>query len=386
MLPFRSHIPFMPSCAFASALAAITLAVGCDLGDSQTLRVTGQIEGNPIRAGSRVGGRVIEVLVREGDRVEQGAVLVRLEADEAQARVDAANARLEQAKATLQKLEAGPRPEEIRQAQSQVDKAEQRLDIAVEGARSQEIETARANVQTAKAALDDAELGFQRMESLLQEGGVAQKQRDDARFALDAANGRYSAAVEQLDLLIEGTRDQEIAAAKADLEGAQAVLDELVNGTRPEDIAAAKAAVKMAQADVALAQVTLRELTVTAPVAGVVESIDAQAGDLVQPGPMVELVDPDDLEASVYVSAALLGALHIGQKISVTTDSHGTERFPAEIIQLAASGEYTPRNLQTQEERVQQVFGVRLQLDSNGGKLRPGMTITADIPRRETGS
>jgi HlyD family secretion protein len=157
------------------------------------------------------------------------------------------------------------------------------------------------------------------------------------------------------------------------------MLDELRAGPRAEDIAAAKAALAVAKADVQRAETALSEMVITAPMDGLVESIDVRAGDLVRPGAAVRMVNPDDLELNVYVSAAMLGHLQVGQEIPFTTDSHGGERFTGAISHIASEGEFTPRNLQTEEERVQQVFKVVLKFDSAGGKLRAGMSATAHL-------
>jgi HlyD family secretion protein len=101
---------------------------------------------------------------------------------------------------------------------------------------------------------------------------------------------------------------------------------------------------------------------------------------LVKPGAIVSIVDPEDLKLYVYVSAAMLGHLRLGQKVPLTTDSDGAEIFEGTITYVAPAGEFTPRNLQTKEERVQQVFGVKLKLNSAGGHLRAGMTVTAHLP------
>jgi HlyD family secretion protein len=93
------------------------------------------------------------------------------------------------------------------------------------------------------------------------------------------------------------------------------------------------------------------------------------------------VADPNDLKLYVYVSALMLGQLRPQQKVELTADAHGDQKFEAAIVQIATQGEFTPRNLQTKEERVQQVFGVKLKLDSAGGRLRAGMTVTAHFPR-----
>ncbi len=363
------------------AVAAVILS-GCERGDPATLRVTGQIEGDIVRAGSRIGGRVAEVLVREGDRVEQGAVLLRLETTDAEAALEAARAQLALAEAQLAKVQSGARAEERRRAEAVMEQARQQYDMAVRGARAQEIETARANVQAAKAALTQARADFERVQTLREGGAVSQQLFDQTRAALEAAEARHRAASEQLALLEEGTRAEQINAAKAALDQAQAVVDELREGARPEDIAMAAAQRDAAAAAVAQAQVALDEMTIRAPLTGVVDSIQVNPGDLAGPGPVVSLLDPDDLELVVYVSAAHLGELRVGGTVPVTTDAHGAERFTGTLTFIANEGEFTPRNLQTQEERVQQVFAVKVALDSAGGKLRPGMGATAHLDVR----
>lgn len=360
-------------------LIVLILWTGCSPNNNGVLSVSGQIEGVSVSPGSRMGGRVDEVLVQEGGRVKKGDVLVRLEADEAEARVAAARAQLAQAKAHLAKLEAGPRPEQIGQAAAAVTRAEEQYRLAVTGFRSQEIEAARAAVEAARAKRDEAESSFRRAKHLVQEQAISQADFDRAKHVLQAEEAQLEGANERLDLLTQGSRAEEIGIAKAALDQAQAVLDELRNGARQEDIEAARALRDAAAAELQRAEAAAREMVVTAPCDGVVEAIDVHPGDLVKPGPIVRIVDPDDLELVVYVSAAALGRLRPGQEVPLTTDSHGDERFAGVIAQIASQGEFTPRNLQTQEERVQQMFGIKIKLDSAHGKLRAGMTATAHL-------
>ncbi|MCF6287482.1 MAG: HlyD family efflux transporter periplasmic adaptor subunit, partial [Candidatus Hydrogenedentes bacterium] len=152
-------------------------------------------------------------------------------------------------------------------------------------------------------------------------------------------------------------------------------------GAREEDIAAARAARDGAIAERTRAQIGVDEMKIVAPQVGIIESLDVRPGDLLRPGPVVRVVDPEDLEVTIFVGAAMLGHLHVQQEISFSADAFDNVLFQGTIRRIASEGEYTPRNLQTQEERVQQVFGVTIDLDTHGGKLRPGMTITAQLPR-----
>lgn len=364
----------------AILVPVLALVAGCAPYDADTVSVTGQIEAVDVGLGSRIGGRVSETLVEEGDAVKKGDVLVRLETNEASAGLAAAEAKLAQADALLAKLEAGARPEEIRQAEAAATRAEEQYRMAQRGLRSQEVQAAAAAADAARAQRDLARAEYLRIEKLSQTNVVSKERYDQAKHAFEAAESQYEAAREKQDMAAEGARTEEIAMAKAGFEQAAAALDLLRNGARQEDLAAARAAKAAAEADVSRAQVALDEMTVISPRDGVVESIDIHPGDLVKAGPVAKIVDPEDLELVVYVSALMLGKLKVGQKIPLTTDAHGDERFEAEILRIATEGEFTPRNLQTREERVQQVFGVKLKLNSAGGKLRAGMTAIAHFP------
>lgn len=350
---------------------------GCGGGDVSTLDVSGEIESRASDVGSRVGGRVVEVLVEEGASVEPGAVLVRLDGAEAAAAVGGAESRVAQAQAGLSKLEAGARAEEIRAGEAAVRRAEQQYQLALRGARSQEIRAGEAAVSAARAQRDELRAELGRVEGLYKGNAISQQRYDQARHGLEGAQAQLDAAQERLDALTEGTREEEVGMAKAFLDQAVASLDLLRAGARAEDIAGARALRDGAVADLARARVVLDEMVIRSPIKGVVESLELEVGDLVGPGPALTVVDPEDLELNVYVSGVMLGHLGVGQEVAVTTDSHGAERFVGRILQLATEGEYTPRNLQTVEERVQQVYRVKVGLDSGGGKLRAGMAATA---------
>lgn len=365
----------------ASVVLLAALALGCEANKNGMLDVTGQIEGVAVTAGSKIGGRVMEVPAKEGDTVKPGDVLVRLDDAEAQAALAAATAQLAGAEAQLAKLETGATPEQLRQAEAAARAAEEQYRMAENGARDEEVRGARAALDAAMAQRDQAQADFKRVDKLFKEGVATQRQFDQAQTALDTAEAQYRGAKEKHEMVVKGLRDEEIAAAKALYERAAAALDEVRRGARAEDLAAARAARDAAAAGQQRAEVALREMTIVAPIGGLLESVDVHPGDLVRPGPVVRLLDPEDLEMVVYISAAMLGKVHVGQTVKLSTDSHGAEVFEAKIIYIAAEGEYTPRNLQTQEERVQQVFGVKLKLNSAGGKLRPGMTATAHIPK-----
>ncbi len=352
---------------------------GCETRDPAGLSVTGIIEGGTVEVGSLTGGRVAVVHVSEGDAVEADSILIELEADDAEAALAAANAQLAEAQAALAKAERGARPEQLRQAEAATEAAEAQYALAMEGARGQEIEGARAALEAATAQREEAENDLRRAKRLHGEEVISERDYQRARTAFEAAMAQERQARERLDALVEGSRAEEIRMARANRDQAQATLDEVRAGARSEDIERARAAVEAAEADVRRAERGQRETVVRAPAAMVVESLDVRTGDLVQPGAVARLVDPHDLTVTVYVSAVALGHLSVDKPVELTTDAHGDRVFNGRIIRLASEGEFTPRNLQTEEERVQQVFGVKIRIEPADGLLRPGMAATAHL-------
>ncbi len=367
----------------AWVIILVVVAAGCFNGGDRALHVAGLLEGIDVEAGSLVGGRIAMVHVKEGDRVAQGDLLVELDPKDVAPLVAASEARLRQAEATLAKLEAGARIEQIRQAEAAAEQAGQQYAMALKGARSQEIDATRASAEAARAQRDDAQQAFERAQRLFETGAASEMAYDQAKNTLSAARAQYTAALEKLDLVAEGTRDEEVQMAKAAFDQAQAMLEELKNGARPEDIAAARAARDAASADLEMARSHLQEMSVRAPMDGVIESIDVEPGDLVQPGPIVRIVDPEELELVVYVSAAMLSRIRLGQRLSLTADGDDAT-YEGEVIFMANQGEFTPRNLQTEEARSRQMFGIKLRVPSYDGALKAGMTATARIPLNGT--
>ena len=341
------------------------------------LLVTGQIEGVAINAGSKIGGRVLEVPAQEGQRVKRGDVLLKLDDAETQAVLAAAKANVAKADAALAKLKAGATAEQLRQAEAAAAVAQQQYTMALNGARAEEVAAAHALAEAARAQRDTAAREFTRIEGLFNQQAVSKSQYDQARGARDASEAQFKAASEKEAMAVKGARSEEIGMAKAAADRAQAFLDEVRTGARPEDIALAQAARDAAAADVQRAEAALREMTIVAPLDAVVESLDVRPGDIIKPGPIVRLVDPEDLELVTYLGAAHLGQVALNSTIPLTTDAYGDERFSGTVKQIAEQGEFTPRNLQTQEERVQQVFAIKLKLDSHKGRLRAGMSATA---------
>ena len=342
-------------------------------GYAPPLEVSGFIEADEIRVGSRVGGRVAEVLVAEGDVVKPGDVLFRVEPFDLQARLSQGKAQLAGAQAELARLKAGYRIEEVEQARARRDRLAATLAKLVAGPRPAEIQIAEQRLQVARANMELADIEQKRLTPLVAGKTASQNELDRANREVKAGEANRIAAEQQLALLKEGTRREELTEGRAGLAEADAALKLMEAGYRKQEIDQAAAKAAAAEADVAATQTQVDELLVKSPTACVVEAVDLRPGDLVAPnGPTIALLDMSRVWVRTYVPENQLGRVKLGQRVPVRVDSFPDQRFSGTVTFLATQAEFTPRNIQTPEERSKQVFRAKVTLDPSD-KLRVGM-------------
>ena len=342
---------------------------------------SGTVEARTISVGSRVGGRVKAVLAKEGDRVEPGQPLVELEPADLPAQRLMAKAQLDQAKATLDKLKNGARPEEIEEAKARAQTANAALEETRVGARSEQIAAATSRLVAAQVAVDKAQLDAGRARRLFDTQAISQAARDDAETLLKGAVAQRDAAAQALDELKNGSRREDIAQAQARANEAHASAKLVVLGSRVEDIQAAQAAVDAAQGRREQMDVLIGELVVRAPRAAHVESLDLRPGDILAPNATAgSLVEDDQLYVRIYVPETQLGFVHPNQEVPISVDSFPGRSFAGVVEHINQVGEYSPRNLQTADERANQVFATRVGL-KQAGELRAGMAAFIRVPR-----
>jgi HlyD family secretion protein len=298
-----------------------------------TILATGRIEATEVDISAEVAGKLDKLPVEEGDRVEKGRLVAKIEDSQFRAEVARAEAALQAARATLADLEAGARP--------------------------QELDRARAQVALTKATLELAQADWHRIEQLFEEKVISKNQLDNARTNVDIAESRYKAALEELRLLEAGFRPDQIQAARWQVKQAQAALD--------------------------LAQVRLEKTDIFSPITGIVLVKDSEAGEVISPGvPILTVADPQDMWVKIYINEADLGKIKLGQAAKVRVDSFPERDFAGTITYISDEAEFTPKNIQTLEDRVKLVFAVKVGIDNLGGLLKPGMY--ADIELEEMGS
>jgi HlyD family secretion protein len=338
-MPLHPRTPL----AFGLFLTAVASLGGCaSKRPSDHVRVSGQVEATDVRVATLVGGRLLERPVAEGERVDAGRLIARLDTADADLAVARADAEREQANAQLHLLLAGARPEDIRQAEAQ-------------------LATAESDVRAGESELTASEADVARFDALLASNSGSRKQRDDAVTRRDVAAAR-----------VQGARDRVRAAREH--------VSRLRSGARPQEIEAARARVKTAEAQIAQLRKAIADATVTAPVSGVVTETLADVGELLQPhAPIVVITDLDHAWANVYMDEPDVPRIRLGQQATVFSDAGGPG-LAGIVSFIAAKAEFTPRNVQTAEDRSKLVYRVKVTVDNTRGVLKPGMPVEAELP------
>jgi HlyD family secretion protein len=397
------------------------------------LLVSGFIEADEVEIAAEIGGRVVELPFEEGDEVEVGDVLVRLDPALLQAQRDITQARLELSEAQRDLVEAGARAEVIAQAQAQVDIAQGSLegaqavlgdaaalrndpqDIQVQIAQAQtQLAVAQQQVGAAQVSVTSAERSRQLYYDALanRQGvierfgwdwagapevpgpglGAAQSPRrvDEAYANLNSALESVDGAQALLNALATFEGDPQsyqaqvidaqtsVSTAQAALDRALADLADLEAGPSAEDLAVADAQVAEIEAALGVIDEQIARLTITAPVSGVVLEESIHEGELAALGsPVITLADLDTVELTVFIPEAQLNMVALNQPAAVTVDSFPDRVFEGTVTHIADEAEFTPRNVQTREERVNLVFAVKITLDNPDHALKPGMPADA---------
>ena len=319
----RRTIPFLISFFF------LLLLVGCRAGPSAELdeiRASGFIEGKEYTIASALGGRVSEIMAEQGEGVQIGHTLVLLDRTLLDRAYDIAQAAVTAVEAALSALESQPRPEDLTTAQAQLD-------------------TARADLDAAQAALD-----------LLKESYKPYK----------PPKAELHTAESTVEVMLAG-----VALAQAQFEQVEA-------GPLEGELDIAKAVVEDAMANVELIEHQLGELYMKAPVTGIVSQLLVKVGEVASPGaPLVTVLDPSFLTLTVYVPETQVAEVNVGDEVEIRVDAFPGDVFDGRVRYIADQAQFTPTEVQTQEERVKLVFAVEILIDDPIESLKPGMPADA---------
>jgi len=312
----------------ALVLASLA-ALSCSSGrDRNAITASGTIEAIEVDIASKVAGQILTLAVDEGARIKPGDVL----------------ATIDHAAADIQ----------LRQAEAGVQLAEAQLALLVQGSRQEDIQQAEAALRQADANLRVASDDAKRMRELALTGSVTPKQRDDAEARLIVAEAQRTAAAETLSKVRRLARPEEIRAAEARLAQARAAADLLAK--------------------------TIADCSIAAPAGGIVTHKAVEAGELVTPGStVVTVAELDSVYVMIYVTEKELGRVRLGDAAEVRIDSFPDRPFTGRITYISPEAEFTPKNVQTKEDRVKLVFGVKVEIENREGLLKPGLPADALI-------
>ncbi len=314
-------------------VTAILVAAGCNkTADDGAIHASGHIEATDVRLAAKVGGRLLEAPLEEGARVATGELVARFETHDADHQLAQARANAEAADAKLRLLLAGSRAEDLRRAEDQLAQAQ--------------------------AELDAARRDLKRLSGLAERGSATEKSRDDAATRQEVAERAVAAARAQLDKLVAGPRRQEIEAARAGRASAEAM--------------------------VAAVEQQILDATVVAPIDGLITTRVAEPGEVLPPGStLAVLTDLTRPWLTVWIDEPNLSRVTLGQTVDVRVDGR-SETFEGTVSFISPVAEFTPKNVQTPDERAKLVFRVKIALDNADGIFKPGMPADADFGQTES--
>jgi HlyD family secretion protein len=292
------------------------------------ITLSGNIEAHESLVGFKVPGRIIELLVEEGQQVAQDALLARLDDADYKQRV-----RIDEATVGVR---------------------ESNLALMLAGTRHQEVKAAQQTMIDAEADLEQKKLDYERAQQLFAKDEVTAQERDQAATALKRTEAVFEAAQQRYNEAVEGSRKEDTNIARANLNEANAALG--------------------------LSQVNLSYTLLRAPSAGVVTVRQAELGEVVAPGsPVVTLADLDHIWLRAYVAETDLGRIAWGQNVTITTDTYPGKQYHGRISFISSDAEFTPKSVQTTKERVTLVYRIKIDIDNTNHELKPGMPADARI-------
>jgi HlyD family secretion protein len=321
------RVMVVPACIAAGCLALAACSRA-----STAIEASGTIEATSVQVSSKSSGEILHLDAGEGTRVKKGSLLAIID------------------HSTLD-IQLG-------QARSGVDLARAQLDLLTNGARGEDLAQAKEALNQAEETLRSSREDLARMESLLESGAATKKQRDDAQTRQTNAQAQANAA------------DQ--------------ALRKLQNFARPEDVKAALARVDQAVYSTRLLEKSIQDATVRAPVDGVVTERLVEEGELAAPGAgLFVITNLDSVKLTIYVPETDLGNIRLGEQAAISIDSHTGSSYPGTVTWISPLAEFTPRDIQTKDERVKLVYAVRIEIANPSGIFKSGMPADAALPRMD---
>jgi HlyD family secretion protein len=375
----------------AAGVAAMYVFRGMGSNKSGRIVVSGNIELTEVNIAFKTAGRLIERTVDEGDGVKNGQIIARLDRDQLMAQRDREVAGLQSAETQLAQSETSLAWEkatlaaDIEQRRADLASNEARLAELKNGARPQEKLDARAAVESAQSELDRAKKDWDRAQTLYKNDDISTAQFDQYRNRWESAQAAVKSATEREALVLAGPRAEVIKAQEGQVERTRAAVkiaeaNSLEMKRREQDLGTRRAEIARSTASVALIDSQLADTIAASPVDGVVLVKAADVGEVLAPGTTVVTVgDIDHPWLRGYVNETDLGKIKLGAKAKVTTDSYPGKVYQGRVTFISSEAEFTPKQIQTEQERVKLVYRIKIEMDNPRRELKSNMPADAEI-------
>ncbi len=381
----------LPIILVGAGIAGLVAFRGFQRQPEDKIVLSGNIELTEVNIAFKTAGKLIERMVDEGDPVTKGMVIARLDRDQLlrqqereRAALAAAQMQLAQAQTAVnwqqQTLHA-----DLEQRRADLRAYEAQYEQLKNGSRPQEIQDAKAAVEAAQAVYDRARNDWERAQALFKNDDISRAQYDQYRTQFDSAQAALKQAQQRADLVLIGPRQEQIEAARAQMERARAALkmaeaNELELKRRNQEVSARRAEIERERAQIALIDSQLEDTVAVSPIEGVVLVKAADVGEVLAPGATVVTIgDMDHPWLRGYIGERDLGRVKLGTKAKITSDSYPGKAYWGRVSFISSEAEFTPKQIQTQEERVKLVYRIKIDVDNPRRELKLNMPVDAEI-------
>ena len=360
-------------------------------GPRTSIQVSGNLELTLVDLSFKTAGRMTELTVREGDTVKKGQVIARLDASQLEqqkardvAAIAGAQSAYDQLRITIEYQEATI-DSDIATRQAELAQAQARLDELNAGSRAQEIQQAEAQVSEARSQVDLARADWDRAQTLYKNQDISTSQFDQARTKSSATTAALAQAEQRSALVKEGPRKEEIAGARAQVArslGAvrTAEANRIELRRKQQELVARRAEIDRSRAQAGISQAQLADTVIASPIDGVVLVKSAEAGEVIAAGTtIVGIGDVDHPWLRAYVGETDLGRVKLGTQVKLHTDSYPGKTYMGTVSFISSEAEFTPKQIQTKEERVKLVYRIKVEAENPNQELKANMPVDAEI-------
>jgi HlyD family secretion protein len=359
--------------------------------NTNVILVSGNLELTQVDLSFKTAGRMTELAVREGDFVKQGDLIAKLDSAQLEQQLLRDQAAVASAQSSLQQLQTSIEYQtatidsDISTRRAELAQAQSKLDELTAGSRPQEVQEAQSAVADAKAWNDQAKSDWERAQTLFSREDISKSQYDQARAKLDSTAAQLRQAQDRLGLVTEGPRKEEITGARAQVARSQAAVqtaeaNRIELRRKQEELAARRAEIDRTRAQVGMTQTQIADSTIVAPIDGVVLVKSAEAGEVLAAGTtIVSLGDLAHPWLRAYINETDLGRIKLEGKVRLSTDSFPGKTYDGRISFISSEAEFTPKQIQTKEERVKLVYRIKIDVDNAHQELKNNMPVDAEI-------